>query len=330
MTAPTNGPKNGASGLFQGPAAFLFPGQGAQEVGMGRDLYEASAAARRVMDEADKALGISLSGLMFNGPAGELERTINSQPAILTMSLACLAAAAEQVGQPLEAQASFMAGHSLGEYTALAASGSLDIASAVWLVRERGRLMQEACDQRRGAMAAVMGMDLAPLEEVCKETNTQVANINTPGQIVISGAEEDIARAIKLAAEQGAKRAIPLKVSGAFHSYLMGPALDGMLKALEKVSFHNAGVPVVANCTTRPMTSAWEIKEELTQQLCGCVRWQESVNYMVNAGVGSFVEFGPGKVLSGMVKRIASGVQVSAVNDLTSARTLATQNMAGS
>ncbi|MBI4312947.1 MAG: ACP S-malonyltransferase [Chloroflexi bacterium] len=328
VTDNNNALKNGANGLFQGPAAFLFPGQGAQEVGMGKDLYDASAAARSIIDEADRALGFALSGLMFGGPAAELERTINSQPAILTMSLACLTVAGEHAGHSLQASASFMAGHSLGEYTALAAAGALDIGDAVRLVRERGRLMQEACDQRPGTMAAILGMDQAPLEEVCKETNTQVANINAPGQIVISGAEEDIARAVKLAAERGAKRALPLKVSGAFHSYLMGPALDGMLKALDKVTFHTAAVPVVANCTVKAMTSAQEIKEELAQQICGCVRWQESVNFMVSAGVGTFVEFGPGKVLSGMVKRIATGVHVAAVNDIASAKNL-TNTQAG-
>ncbi len=322
MTDQANVSKNRANGFFRGPAAFLFPGQGAQEVGMGKDLYQASPAARRVIDEADKALGFPLSALMFDGPAQELERTINTQPAILTVSLACLAAASEQAGKSLEADASFMAGHSLGEYTALAASGVLEIGETVWLVKERGRLMQAACDQRPGAMAAILGMELAPLEEVCKETNTQVANINTPGQIVISGSEEDIAKAIKLAVSQGAKRALPLKVSGAFHSYLMGPAMEGMLKALDKVTFHSAAVPIIANCSSKPISSAWEIKEELAQQLCGCVRWQDSVSFMVNAGVSSFVEFGPGKVLSGMVKRIATGVDIAAVSDLASAKSL--------
>ncbi len=322
MTSPIPVSKQGVNGLFRGPAAFLFPGQGAQEVGMGKDLYEASPAARRVIDEADKALGFSLSSLMFNGPAEELERTINTQPAILTVSLACLAAASEHAGRPLQSGAVFMAGHSLGEYSALAASGALETGEAVWLIKERGRLMQAACDQRPGAMAAILGMDLAPLEEVCKETNTQVANINTPGQIVISGSQEDIPNAIRLAASRGAKRAIPLKVGGAFHSYLMGPAVDGMIKALDKVTFKSASVPVIANCTGKPITVAWEIKEELAQQICGCVRWQDSVSFMINAGVSNFVEFGPGKVLSGMVKRIATNVDTANVNDIASARGL--------
>ncbi|MBI4201942.1 MAG: ACP S-malonyltransferase [Chloroflexi bacterium] len=324
VATPANSSRNGADDLFSTPTAYLFPGQGAQEVGMGRDLYTDSPAARRIIDDADKALGFSLSSLMFNGPADELERTINTQPAILTVSLACLAAAREQVERPLETLASFMAGHSLGEYTALAAAGVLETADAVWLVRERGRLMQEACDLQPGAMAAIIGMELPPLEEVCQETNTQIANINSPGQVVISGSQEDIARAVQLASERGARRAIPLKVSGAFHSYLMGPALEGMLKAIGKVTFHNTLVPIVANCTSKPVTAALEIKDELAQQLCGCVRWQESVSYMVGAGVGNFIEFGPGKVLTGMVKRIASSVQVANVNDLVSARSLAT------
>ena len=307
----------------EGHTAFLFPGQGCQKVGMGKDLCKASTAAHDVFMEADKILGFPLSNLMFNGPTDELERTINSQPAILTMSLACLAAASEQASRSLETDASFMAGHSLGEYTALAASGILEVGETVWLVRERGRLMQEACDKRPGAMAAIMGMDLVRLKEVCKETNTQVANINAPGQIVISGAEEDIARAIKLAPKKGAKHAVLLKVSGAFHSYLMGTTLEGMLKAIETVTLHDLRIPVIANCTSKPLTSATAVKEELIQQLCGCVRWQDSVNFMVEAGMTKFVEFGPGNVLTGMVKRIAKGinkgVSIANVSDVDSA-----------
>lgn len=321
-TPPTAGSTEGVLDIFDGPVAFLFPGQGAQAVGMGLDIYKGSPAAKKVFDEADKALAISLTEIMFEGPAEELERTVNSQPAILTMSLACLAAASEAAGQALETKATFMAGHSLGEYTALAASGALEINDAVWLVRERGRLMQEACDESAGAMAAVLGMEFTDLEQICHETNTQIANINAPGQIVVSGPQEGIAKAVQLATDQGARRVIPLRVSGAFHSHLMSPALSGMIQAIDSITLHNPRNPIIGNCSGKPLTAGWELKDELAQQLCGCVRWQESIEYMANSGVGTFVEFGPGSVLSGMVKRITSDARVTAVGDMDSIQAL--------
>ena len=323
MTLTTaHGSKNETNGFLDSPAAFLFPGQGSQEVGMGHDLYENSPAARRVFDEVNQALGSSLNQIMFQGPAEELDRTINSQPAILTVSLACLAAAKEHAASIMDSHVHFMAGHSLGEYTALAAAGVLDIADAAWLVRERGRLMQEACEQCSGTMAAILGLEEEVVEEVCRETGTQVANVNSPGQIVISGEQASVAKAMELASARGAKRTIPLRVSGAFHSYLMGPALEGMVKALDAVQFGNPVTPVIANCSGKPLTASWEVKDELIEQLCGCVRWQDSISYMVDAGVTSFIEFGPGRVLSGMVKRIANNVQVTSVSDDTSAQNL--------
>ena len=325
MALSVQTPRNKTNGLLDSRSAFLFPGQGSQEVGMGRDLYESSPAARRIFDEADQALGIPLTQIMFDGPAEELERTINSQPAIFAVSLACLAATNEQTDQTLGvgAQARFLAGHSLGEYTALAAAGVLDPAEAIWLVRERGRLMQEACEQRHGTMAAILGLPEDMVEKVCRETGAQIANINSPDQIVISGEESAVAKARELASTLGAKRTIPLRVSGAFHSHLMEPALNGMMKVLESVHFRNPATPVIANCSGKPLTSSSDVKEELVQQLCGCVRWQDSINYMLDAGVTNFIEFGPSRVLSGLVKRIADNAHTLCVTDVKSAQDIA-------
>ena len=308
--------------------AFLFPGQGSQVVGMGKDLYENSSAAREVFDEVDKALGEPLTKLMFEGPVEALNQTYNCQPAIMTVSLACLAAVAE-TGKGAVPQPFLLAGHSLGEYTALVASGVIAIPSAVALVRERGRLMEEACEQREGAMAAILGLDADTLEEVCHKTGTQIANINSPRQIVISGEQSKVAQAMKLAKEGGARRAVALRVSGAFHSYLMGPALDGMLKALNSVELGHPATPVIANCTAKPLSASWEVKEELMEQLCGCVRWQECIEYMVNEGATCFIEFGPGKVLSSLVKQINPDTPVAAVSDLASVQSLGNEPLFG-
>ena len=323
MAISVHEPKKQNNGFLDSRSAFLFPGQGSQEVSMGQDLYEHSPAARRIFDEADQALGSSLTQIMFEGPAEELQRTINSQPAIFTVSLACLATASEQVGKAITSNVQFMAGHSLGEYTALVAAGVLDQDEAICLVRERGRLMQEACDQRPGAMAAILGMEEATVEEICKETGSQIANINSPGQIVISGEQARITKAMELASAQGAKRTVPLPVSGAFHSHLMGPALEGIAKALDAVHLRNPGTPIIANCTGKPLTSSSDVKEELAQQLCGCVRWQDSMSYMIDMGVTSFIEFGPGRVLSGLMKRISDNVQATSVSDVKSAHAFA-------
>jgi [acyl-carrier-protein] S-malonyltransferase len=270
---------------------------------MGRDLYDRFAVAREVFKQADERLGFSLSRLCFEGPDDELQQTINAQPAIVTVSFACLKAASDG-GSCQLASPQYVAGHSLGEYTALAAAGVLDFADAVYLARERGRLMHEAGQRQTGGMVAVIGLDEVALAEICRETGARIANINSPGQIVISGARKDLSRAVELARGKGASRTIPLEVSGAFHTPLMQPAVDGMAEIMAGLNFHPPEVPIIANTTAEPLTTGEQVKEELLRQLCHCVQWQRSVEYMVANGVATFIEIGPGKVLTGLIKRI--------------------------
>jgi len=283
--------------------AYVFPGQGSQWVGMGRDLYDNFESAKAILTQADEVLGFSLSRLCFEGPEDELRLTVNAQPALVTVSFACLKAAEDKLGDSFPA-AAFVAGHSLGEYTALAAANVLDFATAVSLARERGRLMYEAGLAKPGGMAAIIGLDEALLAEVCKETDTCIANFNCTGQLVISGAEENLPKAMDLAKARGASRAIPLQVSGAFHSPLMQPAADGLSNTIANLSFQDATVPIVANTTAGALTKAEEVKAELIAQLCNGVQWQRSIEYMLDNGVSTFMEIGPGKVLTGLIKRI--------------------------
>lgn len=301
--------------------AFVFPGQGSQYVGMGAELAEHSVAARQVFAEADQALGFSLSTLCFTGPEEELRLTVNTQPAILTVSVAVLRALEEKLpGVP----PAFVAGHSLGEYSALVAAGALGFADAVRTVRARGQYMEEAVPSGQGAMAAVLGMDRAELERVCKEVSAsgapvQLANLNCPGQIVISGSAEGVKLAGEKAREHGAKRVMPLNVSGPFHSSLMEPAKAKLERVLASVPIADAAVPVVANVSARPVQQADEIKRSLVQQVSSPVLWEDSVQYMVEQGVNTFVEIGPGKVLAGLIKKIAPReTAVHSVQDLSS------------
>lgn len=283
--------------------AFVFPGQGSQRVGMGRDLYDNFQSARAVFEEADKTLCFSLSKLCFEGPDEELRQTRNAQPALVTVSVACLKALAE-FGVTLP-QPAFVAGHSLGEYTALVAAEVLDFATTVYLARERGRLMWEAGQVKAGGMAAILGLDEASLAEVCQKTGTWIANYNCPGQLVISGAKENLGQAMELAKARGALRTMPLPVSGAFHTPLMQPAVEGMTKAIEKVKFNRPRIPIVANTTAQPLTAADTIKDELIRQLNNAVQWQRSIEFMIKNSVPTFIEIGPGNVLTGLIKRIS-------------------------
>ncbi len=301
--------------------AYIFPGQGAQTVGMGKDLYDSFDSVKALFKQADDAVGFSLSKIFFEGPEDELKKTSNAQPALVAVSIACLMAAQEVSGKNLPAP-SFMAGHSLGEYTALAAADAIDFSTAVYLAKERGRLMYEAGLKTPGGMMAMIGIDEAALAEVCKETGTVIANINSPGQLVISGGVENIAKAGEMAKAKGAARAIPLQVSGAFHSPLMQPAVDGMTQILAKVTFKDPCVPIIANVTALPLTRGSQIKDELLKQLYSSVQWQRSVEYMVKNGVGKFIEIGPGKVLAGLVKRISKESEMVNIGDANAVKGL--------
>lgn len=286
---------------------------------MGYDLWEAYPEARAIFDEADGVLGFPLAKLCFAGPKEALNDTLNAQPAILTMSVAAL--------RVLEArnrlEPSFVAGHSLGEYTALVAAAALDFADALLLVRERGRLMKKAGQQYPGAMAAVIGLDHGTVEEVCREASKHVdgagvvaANFNSPGQVVISGGREALEAAVELARARGARRVIPLAVSVAGHSPLLREAARGLERSLESVPFRPAAVPVVANVTAQPVTEPQEIKDGLVRQLYQPVQWVRSVELMIAQGVSRFVEIGPKNVLAGLIRRINRGVQVVNVGDV--------------
>jgi [acyl-carrier-protein] S-malonyltransferase len=290
----------------KGKMAYVFPGQGSQRVGMGRELYHNSPQARAVFEEADSALGFPLTQLCFEGPDEVLRQTCNAQPAILAVSIAYLRASPE-----LQARVpAFVAGHSLGEYTTLVAAQALDFAQAIYLARERGRLMQEAGDQNPGGMVAILGLDEALVNDVCQVTGTQVANINCPGQIVISGAAQDVARAAELAKAKGARSVIPLQVSGAFHSRLMQPAAEGMAQVVSELAFHDPAIPIIANTTAQPLTRAEAIKAELLHQLCHCIQWRKSIEYMIEQGVSTFIEIGPGQVLTGLIRRTSKQTEV--------------------
>lgn len=297
--------------------AFVFPGQGSQAVGMGRELAAAFAPAREVFEEVDEALKQKLSALMFEGPAEELTLTANAQPALMAMSLAVVRVLEREGGVPLNSAAVLVAGHSLGEYSALAAAGAFDVAAAAKLLRLRGEAMQQAVPPGAGAMAALLGVELDQAAAICAEAAdgevVEVANDNGAGQVVISGAAAAVERAIALARAKGVKRALPLPVSAPFHCALMAPAADAMAKALAAEPPRAPLVPVVANVTARPATDPVEIRDLLVQQVTATVRWRESVATMKDAGVDTVVELGAGKVLAGLVKRIDPELAASSV-----------------
>jgi len=298
--------------------AYVFPGQGSQSTGMGLDLYNSYPSAKEVFDGADASLGFSLSRLCFEGPEEELTKTHNVQPAILVVSIACLNALEEATIANFPSP-TFVAGHSLGEYTALVAAGALGLTDAVLLVRERGRLMYEAGLKNPGSMLAVIELDEETVKDISSHSGAEISNINCPGQIVISGAAQALAEADKLARIKGARALIPLRVSGAFHSALIEPVLAEFSRIVSNVRFQPPAIPVISNVTARPLTDVDSIKEELVKQLRNCIQWQGSVEYMMHNGVTTFYEVGPGRVLSGLLRRINSELQtfnISGVEDI--------------
>jgi [acyl-carrier-protein] S-malonyltransferase len=304
-----------------GKCAFVFPGQGSQHVGMGKDWAAENEAVRQVYEQADLALGYSLSKLCFEGPEEELKLTYHTQPAILTTSIAFWTQVKDRLPKP-----DYVAGHSLGEYSALVASGALSFEDAIRTVRKRGQFMDEAVPAGEGAMAAVLGGDSSTITSLCEQISlsgevVQPANLNCPGQVVISGSKEGVEQASIKLKEAGIKRVIPLVVSGPFHSDLMKPAASKLARVLEQIELKTAKVPVVTNTDARPVMLAEDIEHALVEQVFSPVLWEDTIRWMIDQGVDTFIEIGPSQVLSGLIKKISREVHIYSIADQATMQT---------
>ncbi len=298
--------------------ALVFPGQGSQSVGMGKDLFDAFSSAKDVFLEVDDALSMKLSEVIFNGPIEDLTLTQNAQPALMATSMAVVRVLEKDYNLSLPEQFSYVAGHSLGQYAALCASGALSLGDTARLLQKRGLAMSRAAEENPGKMAAIIGLSIEDVKEIAEKTGSFVANDNSIGQVVLSGSSENIERALPLAIEKGAKRALPLVVSGAFHSPLMKKAQEEMTEVLENAPIQTPKIALVDNVTAKAVTNPVEIKKLLIEQITGSVRWTESVQYMNQQGVNMLVEVGAGKVLSGLTKRIVAEMKAISINNILS------------
>lgn len=307
---------------MMGKIAFIFPGQGSQYAGMGKETHDAFSIARETFVEANEALGFPVSELCFQGPEEALKLTQNTQPAILTVSVAILRVLEDRGFQP-----DFVAGHSLGEYSALVCAGALTLGGAVQIVRKRGKYMQEAVPADKGAMAAILGLDSARAVQACEEASAEgvvsAANFNSPEQIVIAGEAPAVHKACEIAKEKGAKRCIPLAVSAPFHCALMAPARDRLAADLQTSKFRDLSVPLISNVDATEVRLGDSARDALIRQVCAPVRWVESVEYLCRQGVNKFIEVGPGRVLTGLVKKIAPGAQTYNVDGIRGIEALA-------